>query len=160
MMLDTSGRPEQEHREPANPIARLMDHPELGLDREGLIRILYHIDREMSAGLVSRAGRDGYERSVHARVPASSGHVAEASILWTNLLLREYGQYTGVLIIIPQQKTWLDIIIGEPSPSQLYCLRASFEALPLTNTVPSKISDEFVERVRQKAGHSKARDSS
>lgn len=150
--LDTAGSLEQEPREHADPIARFMDDPALGPDREGLIRILYHIDREISGGLASRAGRGRYEHSVHARVPASSDRVAEASILWTRLLLGEYGRHTGVLMIIPERGTWLDIILGEPSPSQLYCLRASLEALPLTNTVPYKISDEFAERVRRKAG--------
>ncbi|MEN6426773.1 MAG: hypothetical protein ABFE13_15545 [Phycisphaerales bacterium] len=159
VMLDKSDRSEQEPCGEADPIIRLMDSAVSGPDKEGLIRILYHIDREMSAGVVSCAGRDGYEHSVHVRVPASGGHVAETSIVWTTLLLREYGQHAGVFVIMPQQETWLDIIIGDPSP-QLYCLRVSSEALPLTSTVPYKISDEFVERVRQRAGIARTHNSS
>lgn len=127
------------------------------MDDEGLIRILYHIDREMSAGLVCPVGRGGYTHSADARVPASGDHIVEASILWTDLLLSQYGQRTGVLLIIPQHESWIDIIVGEPVPTQLYCLRAPIEALPLTNTVLYKISDEFIEKVRQKTGISKAR---
>jgi hypothetical protein len=59
---------------------------------------------------------------------------------------------------MPHQRAWLDIIIGEPSASRLVCLRASPEALPLTNTVPYKISDEFVERIGQKTRISKISD--
>jgi hypothetical protein len=157
-MLDAAGDPERESPEETDPIAQLLKHPRSGLDNEGLIRILYHVDREMSAGPVSRARREGNEHAAHARVPASSGLVAETSVLWTHLLLREYGPRTSVLVIIPQQEAWLDIILGEPSPSQFVCLRASLAALPLTNTVPYKISDEFVERIGQKAGISKVSD--
>ncbi len=133
--------------EQGGAIARLADCTALGSDKQGLIRILYHIDREMSDGLVSCAGPDGCQRSAHARVPASSGHGTELSIVWTRLLIKWYGQHTGVLVIMPRQETWLDIILGNPSPSQLYCLRASFDALPLTSTVPYKISDQFIEKL-------------
>jgi hypothetical protein len=159
-MLDTSGSSGQEPHEKADRIAQLMDYSGLGPDDEGLIRILYHIDREMSAGLVAPVGRGGDTHSADARVPVSGNHVVEASILWTSLLLSQYGQHTRVLIIIPQHETWIDIIVGEPVPTQLYCLRAPIEALPLTNTVLYKISDEFAEKVRQKAGISSARGSS
>ena len=151
-LRDAVAGPEREPREEADPIAQLLQHPGLSLDREGLIRILYHIDREMSVGFASRTGRDGSEHAAHARVPAAGGLATEAAILWTRLLLREYGPHTSVLVILPQQRAWLDIIIGEPSPAQLVCLRASREALPLTNTVPYKISNEFAERIEQKAG--------
>ena len=157
-MLDAVGGPTREPREEADPIAQLLQHPGLGLDQEGLIRILYHLDRGMSAGRVSRARRDGSEHAAHARVPASCDAVAEVSILWTRLLLREYGPQASVLVIMPQQEAWLDIILGEPSPSQVVCLRASLEALPLTNAVPYNISDEFLARMRQKTGISKASD--
>ncbi len=157
-MRDAVGGLEQEPREETDRLAQLLQHPGLGLDEEGLIRILYHLDRETSAGLVSHTRRDRGEHPVHARVPTSSGRAAEVSILWTRLLLREYGPHIGVLVIVPQQEAWLDIMLGEPSPSQLVCLRASLEALPLTNTVPYKIGEEFAERIRRNAGISKARD--
>lgn len=150
--LATSGCSEQELPGEADPISRLANYPGWGPDTEGLVRILYHVNREMSAGLISSVGRGGYEHSAHARVPVSSGDVAETSILWTRLLLNEYGHEAGVLVIMPHQGTWLDIIVGEPSPEQLYCLRASMDALPLTNTVPYKIDPGFADKVRQQAG--------
>ncbi|MBN1508278.1 MAG: DUF2094 domain-containing protein [Sedimentisphaerales bacterium] len=157
MMLRDSRSCDREPREKADRIAQLMDYSGLGPDDEGLIRILYHIDRGMSAGLVSRARRDGYTHSADARAPASGSHVVDAAILWTSLLLSQYGRHTGVLIIIPQQQAWIDVLVGEPTPAQLYCLRASTEALPLTNTVLYKIGDEFVERVKRRVGVLRAR---
>ena len=158
-ILDTSDGSEQELPGKADLIGRLTHLPGLGPDNEGLIRILYHIDREMSVGLVSSVGRGGYEHAAHARVPASSSDVAGPPILWTRLLLNEYGRQAGVLIVMPHQGSWLDIIVGEPCPEQLYCLRASTDALPLTNTVPYKIDREFADKVRQQAGISEARGS-
>jgi hypothetical protein len=156
--LDAVGGPARELHDETDHIATLLQHPGSGLSQEGLIRILYHLHRETSASVVSRAGRNRCEHSAHARVPASRGLVAEASILWTRLLLREYGPHTSVLVFMPHQRAWLDIIIGEPSAPQFVCLRASPEALPLTNTVPYKITDEFVERIVQKTGISKVSD--
>ena len=156
--LDAVGGPARELPDETDPSVTLLRRPGSGLDQEGLIRILYHLHRETSAGAVSRAGRNRCGHAAHARVPVSHDLVAEASILWTRLLLREYGPRTSVLVFMPHQRAWLDIIIGEPSASQLVCLRAAPEALPLTNTVPYKISDEFVERIVHKTGISKVSD--
>jgi hypothetical protein len=153
--LDAVGGPTRGLHDETDLVAALLQDPGSGLNQEGLIRILYHLHRETSAGVVSHAGRNRCEHSAHARVPAARGLVAEASILWTRLLLRECGPHTSVIVFMPHQGAWLDIIIGEPSASQLVCLRAALEALPLTNTVPYKISDEFVERIVQKTGISK-----
>jgi hypothetical protein len=157
-MCGTAGDPEGESHAGAELITQLLQHAGLGLDQESLMRILYHLERETSVGLVSRAGRGRCEHPAHARVSAARGLAAEASLLWIRLLLGEYGPHAGVLVIMPQQEAWLDIILGEPAPSQLVCLRASLEALPLTNTVPYKISDAFLERMRQKTGISEATD--
>jgi len=151
-LLDVPGRPEQIPCEKADALTRLTDHSELGLDSKGVMRVLYHIDREISTGPVSSVVQDQYGHSAHARVPTSSSRIADNSILWTSLLLSIYGQQTAVLVVAPQQETWLDIVVGEPAPEQLYCLRASVEALPLTSTVPYNIGHEFAERVKQKVG--------
>jgi hypothetical protein len=156
-MLRTSHASEQELQEKPDRLAQLLDYSGLGPGNEGLIRILYHIDRGMSAGVASPARRGGYVRSADARVPASDSHVMEASILWTSLLRYQYGRGTSVLVIIPQQQTWIDILVGEPVPTQLYCLRASTEALPLTNTVLYNIGDEFAAKVKRKAESFRAR---
>jgi hypothetical protein len=154
--LDTFSSSEQQRCERVDRVGQLTDYSGLGLDDEGLIRVLYHIDREMSAGLVRPIGRGGDTHSADARIPVSATHLVEASILWTSLLLSQYGQHTGVLIIIPQHGTWIDVIVGDPVPAQLYCLRAPLEGLPLTNTVVYRISDEFAEKVRQRVGISRA----
>lgn len=133
-----------------NPIGGPAACPELGLDEEGLIRILYHIDREISVGSPTPTGKSKDRHSALARTPISGGRVREACTSWMELLLSMYGQERGVLVLVPREEAWLDIIVGEPGPAQLYCLRASAEALPLTTTVPYKISSEFSEAMRRR----------
>ena len=147
--------PEEERATRVDPVARLATYSELGPGEEGLLRVLYHIDREIPVGssplkLKGTWMRPGQisQHSVLVRVPVSANHVPEAPILWTRLLLDKYGQQCGVLALIPQGKTWLDLIVGEPTPAQLYCLRASTEALPPATAVPYNISPEFAENVR------------
>ncbi len=144
---------EQEHASGANSVAELAAYPELGLDEEGFIRILYHIEREISVGSRTRSGKSNDQHSALARTPISDGCVREACTLWMELLLSMYGQNRGVLILVPPEEAWLDIIVGEPGPAELYCLRASAEALPLTTTVPYKISSEFTEAMRGRIGN-------
>lgn len=133
-----------------DPIGGPTAYPELGLDEEGLIRILYHIDREISVGSPIPTGKSKDGHSALARTPISGGRIREACTSWMELLLGMYGQERGVLVLVPREEAWLDIIVGEPGPAQLYCLRASAEALPLTTTVPYKISSEFTEAMRRR----------
>lgn len=154
-LQDTPGGLEEEYPNGADPIARLAEYPELGPGEEGLVRILYHIDRAMQATSLSPPGK-GPCWHAHARVPLSDAHATEASIRWVQFLLGKYGQACGVSVFLPACRTWLDLLVGEPGPPQLYCLRAALAALPLTTTVPYNVSPEFAEETRQRIAHSRA----
>jgi hypothetical protein len=39
----------------------------------------------------------------------------------------------------------MDIIVGEPTTSELYCLKASLEAIPLTSSIPYELDKEFID---------------
>jgi len=140
----------EEYTDRADLMGQLAEYPELGPGEEGLIRILYHIDREISVGSLPPADKDRCRHSALARVPLSGEHLPEALILWMQLLLGIYGQECGVLVLIPPSRTWLDLIVGEPGPAQLYCLRASSDVVPFTTAVPYSISPEFTAKMRQR----------
>ncbi len=140
----------------ADPIARLAEYPELGPGEEGLIRILYHIEREMQAGPLAPPDKGVCRHSAHARVPLTGDHVTDASVRWTQLLLGKYGQACGVWVFLPPSRTWLDLLVGEPEPTQWYCLRAAPAALPLTTTVPYNVSPEFADQTRQRIAQARA----
>ena len=129
-------------------LVKLAEHPEMGPNHEGLLRILYHIERE-----VTRYQPDITKgkalRPTSLRVPASSPTMLESILLWISFLLTKFGTNAPVLILMPLRKSWMDIILGTPTDSQLYCLRASLEAIPLTSSVPYNMDSEFINRTNQ-----------
>jgi len=129
-------------------IARLARHPEMGPNQEGLFRVLYHIEREAGRHRANTAGSTAL-RSTSLRVPTSQDTMLEIILLWNSFLFKMFGKNTPMLILMPQRDNWIDIIIGEPSELQLYCLRASLKVIPLTSSIPYNMGSEFVEQTNK-----------
>jgi hypothetical protein len=129
-------------------LAQLAGLPEMGPNREGLHRVLYHIDREVvQAG--SGTGKGGELRPALIRVPGSYAAVQENAILWINFLLTKFGPNTQILVIMPLWDSWIDIVIGEPTDLHLFCLRGSIGVVPLTSSIPYSMDSEFVSQTNQ-----------
>jgi len=129
-------------------LAKLAECSEMGPNHEGLLRILYHIERE-----VARYHPDTTKaktlRPTLLRVPTSPPTIQEITLLWISFLLTKFGTNTLVLMLMPLRKSWIDIIIGEPTELQLYCLRASLGVIPLTSSIPYNMGSEFIDRANQ-----------
>ena len=131
-----------------NAIARLARHPEMGPDREGLFRVLYHIEREVGRHRSNSAGSMAL-RSTSLRIPTSQDTMLESILLWNSFLFNMFGKNTPMLILLPQRNNWIDIIIGEPTELQLYCLRASLKVIPLTSSIPYNMGSEFIDQANK-----------
>ncbi len=130
-------------------MAKLTRYPEMGgPNHQGLLRILYHIEREVTRDHLDTS-KDKTFRPILLRVPSSPAPVTESALLWIHFLLKKFGMNTSVLMLMPLQKQWMDVIIGEPTHSQLYCLRASLAVIPLTSSIPYNISPEFTDKAIQ-----------
>ena len=130
-------------------LAKLTGYPEMGgPNHQGLLRILYHIEREITPEYLENP-RGKVFRTTLFRVPISPPPVIESVPLWMNFLLTKFGINTFVLMLMPLQKQRMDIIIGEPTQLQIYCLRASLRVIPLTSSIPYNLSPEFIERANQ-----------
>lgn len=129
-------------------LAKLAGHKEMGPNQEGLIRVLYHIDREAGRHLSNNAGSTAM-KSTSLRVPASMNTMLENILVWSSFLFTKFGMNTPVLILIPLQNTWMDIIMGEPTELQLYCLRASLKVIPLTSSIPYNMGSEFIDQAHR-----------
>lgn len=130
-------------------MAKLTEYLEMGgPNHQGLLRILYHIEREVARDHPDTLKGTNF-RPTLLRIPVSPPPVIDSVLLWFNFLLTKFGMNTSVLILLPLQKRWMDIIIGEPTHLQLYCLRASLRVIPLTSSIPYNISPEFIERAKQ-----------
>ena len=131
-----------------NAIAKLARHPEMGPDQEGLFRVLYHIEREVGRHRSNSAGSMSL-RSTSLRIPASQDTMLESILLWNSFLFNMFGKNTPMLILLPQRNNWIDIIIGEPTELQLYCLRVSLKVIPLTSSIPYNMGAEFIDQANK-----------
>ena len=61
----------------------------------------------------------------------------------TSLLNAKFGDNVPVWILIPNNRDWLDMIVGEPTTELFFCLRALPEALPLATSIPYSIDPGF-----------------
>jgi hypothetical protein len=134
-----------------NPIAtypdalvKLAKRPEMGPNQEGLFRTLYHIDREVGLHRANNASSMAL-RSTSLRIPTSPDTILESILLWSSFLRERFGTNIPVLILMPLKNDWMDIIIGEPTQLQLYCLRAPLKVIPLTSKIPYNMDSEFID---------------
>ncbi len=130
-------------------LSELAGRPELGPRREGLYRILYHIDREV--GLLRPGASKGKALgSALLRLPVRPNSMMQDVLLWTGLMLAKCGMKMSILVLVPPKDSdWIDLIVGEPTEQQLYCLRASPEVIPLTCNIPYNMSPEFIEQAKR-----------
>lgn len=134
--------------EAARSLAKLAEMPEMGPNRQGLHRVLYHIDREVGQGPAGAERRQAV-RPAALRVPASWAASQQVGLAWIRFLLARFGAETPILALTPLKHPWIDVVIGEPTSVQMFCLRAALGAIPLTNTIPYGMDSEFVARANQ-----------
>ena len=125
-------------------LAQLAEHPEMGPDREGLLRILYHINRE-AGSLRPGTTKGKASGSLLLRLPTCSNTMPDDVLLWSSFLLSKFGKKTSILVLVPPAKNWIDVIMGESTEAQLYCLRSSPKVIPLTSNIPYNMGSEFIE---------------
>jgi hypothetical protein len=158
-----------------NPVVKLLEHPALRavagdaagqppVSRGeptsdlplGLLRILYQIEREMasfrrvnSSSTTTMRLKSGPARAQQIRVPRCAQSPADAVLLWMSFLSTQLHEAAPVMLMIPLEHDWADIIVGEPTATQLFCMRANRQALPLVTEIPFSLEPEFRQRARE-----------
>jgi len=117
----------------------------MGVDHQGLLRVLYHIDREVTR-YKPGANKGESVRPTLLRVPVSPAEMLQRSLLWSAFLLKKFDRDIPVLALMPLRESWIDVIIGEPTDAQLSCLRSSLNTIPLTSSIPYNMGSEFIEQ--------------
>ena len=133
-------------------VAALADRPEMLDGHEGLLRILYQMERETNdyaRGNYAAAAKNGTLRPIQMRVPACGDSPEEIIPRWLSFLFTSLDPATEVWAMSRAGQSWLDIIIGEPAPNQFFCFQASKEALPLASEIPYTLDDAFRARANQ-----------
>jgi hypothetical protein len=67
------------------------------------------------------------------RLPASPVSRARSLYFWERLLGSQFDPSVPVLLIAPLEQYWIDVIGGQPTPRELFCLRASPRAVSFTS---------------------------
>jgi len=120
----------------------------------GLMRIFYEIDKEMGAFRTATEKKSTSKtvdaRARHLRVPRCAGEGAgDAARVWGAVLLTQISEFAPVLVLEPGVVGFVDVIVGEPTAAQMFCVRAGEAALPLTSDVPYTIDDVFAARAAE-----------
>jgi hypothetical protein len=143
-------------------VAKLIDSPALDASGQkglGLLRVVYEIERELATFKSSatsgflRKGDASAPRAQHLRVPTGLTQAdgpGAGPRAWLAVMDQELGRNVPVLVLEPIGESFLDIIVGEPGPSMLFCTRASAQGLALTTEVPYSLDQTFVERANGK----------
>lgn len=136
---------------PAGAIAELAARPELGPSFQGLYRILYCLEAELDSFLPVGSNDVTRSRTVDARpkgfrVPRCADSPQAAISVWLRFLQWRLAEGVPVAVMIPLRQKHIDVLVGRPDTRQLWCLRATEEAMPMTTNVGYTITTDFESR--------------
>ena len=127
--------------------SELASESALGPDRQGLHRVLYQFRREMAPHLADASGnqsRSGDERPGMLRAPKASPNTEVALGRWLRFANEFVLPATPILVVAPADNDWVDIVVGDPTPSQLFGLKASGAKVLSASDVPYNLEDEAI----------------
>jgi hypothetical protein len=131
-------------------VAEFVASPLFGPNYEGWARILYQLQSQCLAFAPGRFNPKGDLSSLrpqHFRLPLGAAPAA-ALQLWSRFFLSQIDPGVPIFLVTPLEEPWIDIVLGEPTPHEIFCLRAGPKALPLVTEVPYSIDDAFRSLVR------------
>lgn len=127
---------------------RLADLEALGPSRQGMHRLLYAMERDMTAfrpvGGGSSSVRTSEARAQHERVPRGLDKPGEALLAWSEFFAEHLAQNVPVMLILPVRERFIDVLVGDPDVKQFSCIRSGEEAIPLTTDVPYTLDAETI----------------
>lgn len=131
---------------------KVLDAIGSGAREEGLLRVMYQVQTHMNAfsrGRFSVKADDASLRPQHIRVPAAADNPVDSLLIWNRIFDSALDPASPRLFLIPDGEGWLDVIVGEPSEQEFFCLRAAPKAMPLASEVPYNLEPGFRERTQK-----------
>lgn len=123
---------------------RFVEHPELGPDRVGLLRILHELSNVGSHGNPSQVDA----RPHHLRLPWAAEARDPALLLWAGFFQAALATGTSLLLLARDGTNWIDAIVGEPDSDDFFCLQATPAAQPLASQIPYELPPELRTRLQ------------
>jgi len=125
------------------------------LGDESLARVCYQMEREFSSFLIEDEESGTRSRTIDVRprsmrVPSCADDAGEACDLWIRFMLERMDPSVPVVAVIRRGEGFCDLIAGEPTRGQFFCLQGSLERLPLTTEIPYTIEPSFAEKLGER----------
>jgi hypothetical protein len=121
-----------------------------GPNQQGWQRIIYDLQNRMASFTTAKFDpKDTTAWAQHTRVPVGAGSPEQVLLLWNEFFATRIDRQVPTLFIRASGQPWLDVICGEPSSQEFFCLRALPDALPMTTDVPYDLDDAFKSRTKR-----------
>ena len=101
-----------------------------------LASLISVIRRDMPRILAGRY-RESRATSHHLRLPLIGGGAIRSLVGWSQLLSLVLDSEAPQLLAIATGQLWCDLIVGEPASTDLFCLRATPQAVPIIEGKPA-----------------------
>ncbi len=131
---------------------RFLESPALGADRVGLLRVLHELDNALGVSSGNRANGAAALANLHPyhiRVPLCLASPNEGLLVWSEFLRGVLPHSVPLMLIARNGVDWLDVIVGEPSGDDFFCLQASPQALPLATEIPYELGPDLYQRFQE-----------
>jgi hypothetical protein len=140
-------------------LSNVASHPDMHPDREGFHRIIYAFLRTLSAYRPGVAGPASSKRPEQIRVPLAGLTPTDALAFWLRVSLSLLDPNTPILLLAPDPAItgpaadaatapgWIDILVGEPSPQNLFAIKAGPKSVPLTSDIPYTLEPAIVSSI-------------
>ncbi|HEY4329244.1 MAG TPA: hypothetical protein VGN88_05875, partial [Phycisphaerae bacterium] len=129
---------------------------------EGFHRIVYQFARGMSAFRTPAAKATSPRRPEQVRLPSCGMSSRDALLFWMRFAYTFVDPSTPMLLFAPDQviggttqtgAPWVDLIAGDPGPSNLFCIKAGTKSLPFTSDIPYTIDPSLVRAIDNHIAH-------
>jgi hypothetical protein len=141
-------------------VARHPDlHPGNTSNGDGFHRIIYQIVKGMAFYTIieqSNTSKSFSRRPEQIRVPTCGMSPPDALLFWLRFCLTMIDPAVSIILLAPdpaltdvpgEKNGWIDIIVGQPTASNLFCMKAKNKTLPLTSDIPYTLEPGFIAAV-------------
>jgi len=134
---------------PIMDVAGFLSQIEFATANDGLSKVLAEVrGRDFRA----RAG----EPAERFRLPGSAASPELSLEFWEHFLATQIDPAAPVFFSMPEGQYWVDAIVGEPAPADLFCLRCSPRVIPLSNDSEVKVTPAISAETQSLLDHLKA----
>ncbi len=115
--------------------------------QESWQRLFHHLD-SVAVPLLTKDNdsQSTHGASRHLRIPSPAISTAESLRTWETFFSCQLGDELPLMLFVPQNDPWLDILLGLPGDRDFFCLRANDAAIPPVTEIPYTCSEEMAAR--------------